>query len=153
MCQIQVDVPQSPGIDSPLGFYDIDHSELEITCRYWNSRAPGGSCAAYDTLQKWTKKTQKGRFQLAFGVCSTQFLVKIYNKGETAKRPSRSTSYSLAKPVTFWRYFFCLLLHFLHARIANLPHKCCLITLLPGSVGLGLHLPGSPEPNSGCRSW
>ena len=28
-----------------------------------------------------------------------------------------------------------------------------LVTLLPGSVGLGLHLPGSPEPNSGCRSF
>ena len=27
-----------------------------------------------------------------------------------------------------------------------------IVTLLPGSVGLGLHLPGSPEPNSGCRS-
>ena len=27
-----------------------------------------------------------------------------------------------------------------------------LVTLLPGSIGLGLHLPGSPEPNSGCRS-
>ena len=28
-----------------------------------------------------------------------------------------------------------------------------IVTLLPGSVGLGLHLPGSPEPNSGCRSY
>ena len=28
-----------------------------------------------------------------------------------------------------------------------------LVTLLPGSVGLSLHLPGSPEPNSGCRSY
>ena len=26
-------------------------------------------------------------------------------------------------------------------------------TLLHGSVGLGLHLPGSPEPNSGSRSF
>ena len=28
-----------------------------------------------------------------------------------------------------------------------------LATLLPGSVGLSLHLPGSPEPNSGFRSY
>ena len=27
------------------------------------------------------------------------------------------------------------------------------ITLLPGSVGLSPHLLGSPEPNSGCRSY
>ena len=27
------------------------------------------------------------------------------------------------------------------------------ITLLPGSVGLSHHLLGSPEPNSGCRSY
>ena len=28
-----------------------------------------------------------------------------------------------------------------------------LVTLLPGSVCLSLHLPVSPEPNSGCRSF
>ena len=33
------------------------------------------------------------------------------------------------------------------------PTYIVLVTLLPGSVGLGLHLPGSPEPNSGCRSY
>ena len=32
------------------------------------------------------------------------------------------------------------------------PHVL-LVTLLPGSVGLSLHLPGSPEPNSGYRSY
>ena len=28
-----------------------------------------------------------------------------------------------------------------------------MVTLLPGSVGLSHHLPGSPEPYSGCRSY
>ena len=32
----------------PTQDYDIDCSELEITFSYSNSRAPGGSCAAYD---------------------------------------------------------------------------------------------------------
>ena len=36
----------------PTWDYDIDRSELEITCRYLNSRAPGGSCAAYDISPK-----------------------------------------------------------------------------------------------------
>ena len=35
-------------VQIPARDYDIDCSELEITCRYPNSRAPGGSCAAYD---------------------------------------------------------------------------------------------------------
>ena len=48
----------------------------------------------------------------------------------------------------FW--FFSLLLHLLHARVAKL--QAFLVTLLPGSVGLSLHLLESPEPNSGCRS-
>ena len=43
------------------------------------------------------------------------------------------------------------LLYFRHARVANL--HALLVTLLPGSVGLSLHMPGSPEPNSGCRSY
>ena len=47
--------------------------------------------------------------------------------------------------------FFYLLLHFRHARVANL--YVLLVALLPGSVGLSLHLPGSPEPDSGCKSF
>ena len=35
-------------VQIPTRDYDIDCSELKITCRYSNSRAPGGSCAAYD---------------------------------------------------------------------------------------------------------
>ena len=46
--------------------------------------------------------------------------------------------------------FFILLLHFHCARVTNL--HALLVTLLPSSVGLSLHLLGSPEPNSGCRS-
>ena len=42
------------------------------------------------------------------------------------------------------------LLHFRHARVANL--RAILVTLLLGSVGLRHHLPVSPEPNSGIRS-
>ena len=34
--------------------------------------------------------------------------------------------------------------------VANL--HALLVTLLPSSVGVSLHLLGSPEPNSGCRS-
>ena len=49
------------------------------------------------------------------------------------------------------KIFFYLLLHFCHARVANL--HVLLVTLLPGSVGLSLHLPWSPEPNSSCRSY
>ena len=39
--------------------------------------------------------------------------------------------------------FFPLLLHFRHARVANL--HALLVTLLPGSVGLSLHLLRSPK--------
>ena len=46
---------------------------------------------------------------------------------------------------------FFLLLHLLHARVAN--HQSLLVTLLAGSVDLSPHLLGSPETNSGCRSY
>ena len=51
--------------------------------------------------------------------------------------------------INFFLFFF-LLLHFRHARVANL--GALLVTLLTGSVDLCHHLPGSPEPNSGFRS-
>ena len=38
----------------PARDYDIDHSELDTTCCYSNSRAPGGRCAAYNYLQLFT---------------------------------------------------------------------------------------------------
>ena len=46
---------------------------------------------------------------------------------------------------------FFLLLHLLPARVSNL--QALLVTKLPGSVGLSPHLLGSPEPNSGCKSY
>ena len=50
---------------------------------------------------------------------------------------------------TFFSYSSIFAMRGLPTYIMNV----LLVTLLPGSVGLGLHLPGSPEPNSGCRSW
>ena len=46
LCQIQLAFRSQVRI--PAREYYIDHSELEITCHYSNSRAPGGSCATYD---------------------------------------------------------------------------------------------------------
>ena len=48
--------------------------------------------------------------------------------------------------------FFCLLLHYAMQGSPTYIINVLLVTLLPGSVGLGLYLPVSPEPNSGCRS-
>ena len=38
----------APVVKIPARDYDIDCSELEITCCSSNSRAPGGSCATYN---------------------------------------------------------------------------------------------------------
>ena len=46
LSQIQVEkMPKVPG-SNPRP--DIDRSETEMSCRSSNSRAPGGSCAAYN---------------------------------------------------------------------------------------------------------
>ena len=71
----------------------------------------------------------------------------------------RSSTFSLNQSISETRkcgwiteiVFFDLLLHIRHARVANL--HVLLVTLLPGSVGLSLHLPRGPEPYSSCRSY
>ena len=42
----------TPAVRIPALDYDINRSELEIACRYSNSRAPGGRCAAYNIFKK-----------------------------------------------------------------------------------------------------
>ena len=44
MCQIQVDTHSKTRVQIPARDYDIDRSDVEILCRYSNSRAPGGMC-------------------------------------------------------------------------------------------------------------
>ena len=41
----------APVVKIPARDYDIDCSELEITCCYSISRAPGGSCATYYIIE------------------------------------------------------------------------------------------------------
>ena len=69
---------------------------------------------------------------------------------EANKKQSKRNLVFIAMVAKTINIFFSLLLHFRHGRVASL--NALLVTLLPGSVGLCLHLLGSPEPNSSFRS-
>ena len=48
-CNLSTDCRhQKTRVRIPAWHYNIDRSELEITCHYSNSRAPGGSFATYN---------------------------------------------------------------------------------------------------------
>ena len=54
MCQIQVDTHSKIRVQIPARDYDIDRSEVDILCRYSNSRAPGDLCRLQASNQEPT---------------------------------------------------------------------------------------------------
>ena len=52
-------------VQIPARDYNIDCSELEITCHYLNSSVPGGNCSAYKKVNDCKVNDSKG--DLPFG--------------------------------------------------------------------------------------
>ena len=61
MFQIQVEIDTWAPSLNPFREYDIDHSELEITCCYSNSRAPGDLLNKNPTQLKSTHNQQDAK--------------------------------------------------------------------------------------------
>ena len=80
-----------------------------------------------------------------------KYLLIIFNPGFFTTPRSRFGVWTQFIKVGFF-LFFAYSSIFAMRRSPTYIIDVLLVTLLPGSVGLGLHLPGSPEPNSGCRS-